>query len=405
MGKEMGGPTDHLVPAAILWENPGITREEFAELLSDVGGRKWRELDIANNLRSGLYGVAKFLNLPYTKEYKNIRRKNWDDDFKYSRKEESLWFRGHFERKGRFGVFRRSHEVVFEDKELEVYGKGDIISEPYEVGDYIDTPWQHSKEYEGLDLQVVEVLWTREIEERMGEHADMHTKQKVKTRGIKFKIEADEFLSIRSLTRKYPEYLPDAMYDFSTESGFLFPFEPKGSGREIEFRWFKVGDRYFLDTRYMLNKIGPNSCYVGDWRNRRGLGRGWYHPVRAEDRRGFSLTDLVLTAEAIRTRKWKVLGYNGNRRYFSGFMFSSSETLERYEKAVWDNEMSQWAKREGWTNSELLRRRIEMGMNKRPMSFEDRKKAFRRERRRIRRRQRKEAAEKAKREKQDNVPF
>jgi hypothetical protein len=50
-----------------------------------------------------------------------------------------------------------------------------------------------------------------------------------------------------------------------------------------------------------------------------------------------------------------------------------------------------------------MRRRIEMGMNRRPMSFEDKKKAFMKEKRIIEERMRKERAERQEKDKEE--PF
>jgi hypothetical protein len=80
----MGYPYDKLIAPAVLHMNPGITREQFAELLDSThsnntkayedAGVPWDVIDESGenqDYHNGLEGLARFLNLYETLEYTN----------------------------------------------------------------------------------------------------------------------------------------------------------------------------------------------------------------------------------------------------------------------------------------------------------------------------------------------
>jgi len=61
----MGAPFDGLIPATILLDNPGVTKEEFMELLQGLKVKgDWNFLYF-----SGLEGLARILNLRTNPDY------------------------------------------------------------------------------------------------------------------------------------------------------------------------------------------------------------------------------------------------------------------------------------------------------------------------------------------------
>ena len=101
------------------------------------------------------------------------------------------------------------------------------------------------------------------------------------------------------------------------------------------FAWVKVNDRYSLAPEtFDRISAGSNTTAMS-----------------------FGYTDLVLTAEAIRNRAWKILSYKG-LKHSPRFMRYFPEARKRYSRAVWDSHTSLSAKQQNMTISDLLRFRI-----------------------------------------------
>jgi|APSaa5957512622_1039677.scaffolds.fasta_scaffold31734_1 hypothetical protein len=91
----MGLPNDALIPAAILWVNPGITREEFVERLNtthvsffEIGKEEAWDCEKTDGLfdlmyHNGLEGLASFLNLKHSEQYGRSEQESFDPEFAY----------------------------------------------------------------------------------------------------------------------------------------------------------------------------------------------------------------------------------------------------------------------------------------------------------------------------------
>src|SRR3972149_111057 len=104
----MGAANNWLIPPAILYNNPGITKEEFVELLNETrtgygslafhNFKSWKKApwDFVGSedydYHEGLHGLAKILGLNHTREFKKIKWKDKDrEGFPLS--SPSLWIR------------------------------------------------------------------------------------------------------------------------------------------------------------------------------------------------------------------------------------------------------------------------------------------------------------------------
>lgn len=78
---------------------------------------------------------------------------------------------------------------------------------------------------------------------------------------------------------------------------------------------------------------------------------------RASGWKGFGYTDLILTAEAIRNKAWKLLSRRGLSHKLA-FLEDFPQANERYTKAVIDAEASFNARNRGLTTTDFLRMRL-----------------------------------------------
>jgi len=76
----------------------------------------------------------------------------------------------------------------------------------------------------------------------------------------------------------------------------------------------------------------------------------------------YDWADLILTAEAIRTKFWKVLQRRG-LEHMDEFLETHPEVKERYAEAIWDSHTSLFAKQKRMTHTELIRMRLEARIN------------------------------------------
>ncbi|MDO8516568.1 MAG: hypothetical protein Q7S33_00425 [Nanoarchaeota archaeon] len=359
----MGGPCCQLIPVAILYDYSGITKEELAYRL-DKSIEKLNPISLPfTSYPKGLYGAAVVLNLKNTERYNNLLKLNWDDDLCYYKLREHLFF-NNFNDGPNLTIERKSHKILEEGIVLDTMENVSSLNifEGYKKGDYIDyiRNMPLEKKFRGAEFQVTEVLKT-EIEEEAFD--SLFVNQKLIARVIEFDTQIEKFNSSEELIKKYPEYAPEEISDFQQEQGILFPSNKRDS--DVQFRWIKKEDKYYLDRNYMANHLSPNSIFADDARSHGNGCAGkegiWYHKT---SRNGtFSLTDLILTAEAIRREEYSVLQYVGFRHNFLKFINSNQKTLERYERAVIDTELSFFAENNRLTNSEFLREHMIMMKN------------------------------------------
>lgn len=71
----MGYWYHELVPPAILLDNPGLTKEEFANRIGQVGVE--HPSIIYKLYRQGVHGLAEILQLPYTHAFQEKQKIRW----------------------------------------------------------------------------------------------------------------------------------------------------------------------------------------------------------------------------------------------------------------------------------------------------------------------------------------
>ncbi len=370
----MGFPYHTLVPAAILLDNPGITREEFVQLLHQTevytgsiesyyaGREKWdgyfkqlsaeekRKLIKGQNrirwdlrgveryygefedFHAGIYGLSRLLNLefsPQVIEWAQGKLKKDQFGLEYGvprlsviRVRDKEW------REPQYKVTAPlASELVDESKSIE--GVFTVKATP-KKGEVFESAsiWDGPDAWETSPIHLYLVERCSRLRRRGG------TDYKMKIRGIVHRERTEEFTTLQDLIETYPQYDPDFAIDFSQTSGQLKADLTWGRDN---WRWKQVDGKYYLDTGYVFNKIPASFMCPGS----PSLG---YH-------------DLILTAEAIRNRAWKLLSYSGVN-HLRNFLNRFPSSRERHEKAILDSYTSLFAKSRGMTHTELLRFRL-----------------------------------------------
>jgi len=195
----MGCANNWLIAPAVLYNNPGITKEEFVELLNETrtgdGDLKFYNFDHWKNAlwnfvgveddsyHKGLHGLAFILGLNYSDSFNKIKWKDKDS-------------RG----------FRLKPPFLSVDSYL------------------VDGKWK--------TFYLV----------------DIHTGNKSLESRIFQEIETHKFYSVSSLARKHFYFDPEFMYDFSKNEG-VFSYPPKLVDHNFKegFKWHQKEGKYFLE--------------------------------------------------------------------------------------------------------------------------------------------------------------
>jgi len=281
----MGYTCNKLIPAAILLYNPGITKEEFVELLNETHSSgisrvpetaswkyhkdpgRYKDYE-EKDFHDGLHGLAKILRLPWTEQYQTSRTL-----------EES-----------EFGIPIGSPNLLVRAKKR-------------------DYEWT-TPEYEVDCAKIVTKSETPQEKTFIG----LITKR---------------FETLKELLTSFPQFNPDFMYDFSASEGKLYvTYDSKD-----KYYWKQENKKYYLDKK-TFDQIPAG----GQWR------KGPY-------------SSLVLTAEAVKQKAWKLLTYRGDihtDQFFADFPKSRSI----FERAVWDAQTSVSARLQNLSHTEFLRCRL-----------------------------------------------
>ncbi|MEA3414071.1 MAG: hypothetical protein U9Q99_00905 [Nanoarchaeota archaeon] len=394
----MGAPTDMLVVVSTMYENPkGLTKEEVLDEFNKIKLRS--PLGVGDELNSGLHGFARLFNLKHTKQYLENRKKYWNEDYKYFSKRENLW-RNYFCR-----VTETSHKSIgkteIQYKLINSSEFGETIFKGHKVGervwrDYF-TEIKIPEKFKNSNYHFI----VRKINNQKVTMEDFNSvtiNEDLEVEVVKFDSKNFKFNSFEKLWESYPEYHPENTHNFNQESGFLYSHRSWGIRSESpSFRWFKKGDKYFLDFEHFSKILNPNS-YFGK--------NGWKHKGQKNKSR-YSLTDVILTSEAIRRRNWRKLGYNAFFSNNENFIYGNEKTLRRYERAVLETELVVEAQKKGWTNSEFLREYHSRISNRNQVPYEDIKRMLKEEnkQRGIERRKTTLRLKKEEKEKKPEIPF
>lgn len=296
-----------LVAPAVLFNNPGITREEFSFLLDQTCPSPGTEFSFDDPLDShhvrekglrdeGLYHLAGVLDL----EKITLKREFLDEfglelEGSYLWKENGMYF-ANFHEGNRLWPPEIINAINWGEPVC-----GEIWVEPqcgFERGIIKNV----------LDGRIVGEsedcypIWSGELE------IIPITKQWLKR----------SYESYSEFCSDWPEADPDVRFNWDQDSG---NFARAVLGRE-KFLWRREGDKYYLDEETF--KGIPASLWTG-------LSMGY--------------VDLIATSEAIKKGAWKVLSYRG-AMHMPEFLETHSDSRERVEKAIWDSHTSLYAKKE-----------------------------------------------------------
>jgi hypothetical protein len=347
----MGAPNNWLIPPAVLYNNPGITREEFVQLLDETrtGYGTISFHDINNWLRvpwnfigdeegdyhKGIHGLAEILGLEKSINFKAIEWK--DRDLRGAWLDSpDLTIVPIFSKNSwlppRYVVEIHTGNKFYD----EVFSEG-YLPDELNVGDF----WVDNH---GRNIVVKEIIKQRKLNKKekrkieRDEEISCLVNFFIKVRGLPFYCEREshDFGDLQTMVNNFPFFDPDFMYNWSQERGvFHEPFNLYEVNRKDGFAWKQKNGKYYLD----ISKLPVNF----QWK-----------PPRQD-----GYLNLVVSAEALKFKAWKLFafhGYEGERA--EAFLEAFPEAKKVHEKAVWDGYTSEFAQSQGMTINEFLRARL-----------------------------------------------
>ena len=343
----MGYPYDELIPPAVLADNPGITKEEFLDLLNQTHSTTftefkmsdpWDSFDSDNSslqttFQKGMWGLAEVLNLRYSESFQHFQEPTRDKNglfvqppslLVYSRKEQDQGS-CRFEVEVHLKNIAKKSSVV-EELSWDKLKEGNVWRDPM-VGDMSGIVTKIIKE---TALTTTNDSSELEVEEDFdNEDCDNFPRYTYQMMITPFHplYKTQRYPTEAALLDDWPQFCPEFMYNFSQERGHFGV--TRGSRL---FMWKQLEGKYYLDNET------------------------WDHIPATRDGLDFGYTDLILTCAAIRYKAWKLLSYRGDK-FLGSFLQDFPEVRSIYEQAVWDGHTSIYAKRESMTNFDFLRLR------------------------------------------------
>jgi hypothetical protein len=328
----MGVPYNKLVAPAVLFLNPGVTREEYIELLDNTHSSCFREYNPDepwdyfdprmddNRFHGGLEGLARILGLKESAKYKEFQEGNYDEN--------GLFVRAPYFLPARDGAQNRYEVIIHQRNVVEAPKTVDSCAwDKLTVGDIWEETMMGAES--GIVTKIIEEEFIGREDSEEDEWADFTGPQynyKMEIKPIRGEYKEQKYRTQEDLWEKWPQFHPDFIYEWANERGNFV-----GSDGVDKFFWERAGDRYGLDQK-TFDVI----------------------PASGGSRISMGYTDLILTAEAVRHNAWKVLSYRG-MKYLDWFLRDFPEAKARYDHAVWDSHTSLFAKMKGMTITELLR--------------------------------------------------
>lgn len=341
----MGYAYTGLIPAAVLFSNPGITKEKFIELLDSChscwtagyskyakwGSYRYKFED--KDWHQGLEGLAKILRLEESAKFKEFEK------IQDSRKDErGLWLNPlqYYDpqeyktpKKYGFKVIEIAEHISNElDEPRTIFDESNVA---LKVGDVWTKPYNDHDNGASIVTKIFsEIL---KLDEK-GDIADGNIPfiYEMEVRPIRKKYKYHKFKREQDFFKKFPWFHPEFRYDFSQRSGTIYTGAYLSSNN---FKWIQKDEKYYLDEEATFNSI----------------------PASTFGTMTFGYTDLILTAEAIKQKAWKLFSYKGKKHMYY-FLRKFRDSRLSYERAVWDSHTCLWAKQKGMTNNELLRQRL-----------------------------------------------
>jgi len=287
----MGYPYHTLVTPAILLDNPGITREEYVQLLDKVHTfsnynfkRKARWTPASRYFDScfheGLEGLGKLLLLESSKKYIEFNQIKIDEyGLELFPPEYRVFEEGEGARKQKlYNVLVREKHILEQDKEVTEHSFHEL-----KVGKV----WEDVFEFSGNKGIVKKIITGEKVMDETGHYGQPGEKYKyhmiISPFHTKFRIE--EFTSFEKMCESWPQFHPDFVFNWEQNKGrfSLDMFCDKG------FAWEQKDKKFYLSEQ-TFNQITAGSN------------------TNAEC---FGYTDLILTAEAVKNKAWKILSREG----------------------------------------------------------------------------------------------
>ncbi len=334
----MGYPNGDLILPAILYMNPGITREEISELMDKVKASPTYIFEDADpwdsykggdfDLHIGLEGLASLLRLGKSKEFKRFIEPKKDEN----------------------GLEIEPPEYITDYDTLEariIVHEGNIIKKPKRIEGHsleslkINDIFKEVYHYPIGDEGVVIKIYSEEChtEDDLFDGKPLYTYD-MEIKPIIRVYNVEKFNSREELWEKWPQFHPINRFDWSKEKG---SFSSVGYGLHLQaFSWRMKNGRYYLNEK-SFNTMpasirSENRLFVFD--NRCGY------------------TDLIISIEAIKNKAWKIFSYIHDKNFNNDFLRDFPSAKKEYDKAVWDSHTSLYAKQNNMSISDFLRFRI-----------------------------------------------
>ena len=324
----MGDSYVELVPAAILLDNPGLTREQFSKRLFDL-----RHLGLVGH-NKGLHGLAEILKLNYTEKYLNFKRSEINKYDNQGLRLSELFFyaTASSDRVNKWNNHMDLKHIQYRVKQhLE-----NILGEEKKIIDSTLIPVKENGIFRPIHGSRGLVIKIIDFKEEGDFDGHPLYKAELIVRPIREIGKTHTFYSINTLSKDFPMFHPDFMFDFSQSEGII----STGAYQSRCF-WIKKNNKYYLDKNKTFDNI----------------------PVKAEgamynesNPRKLGYTDLILTAEGIKQNYTPLISsLGGPKDNKNPLLEKSPESLARFTHAVWEGYVSMFGKSVGLTNTELLR--------------------------------------------------
>ncbi|MFB6075792.1 MAG: hypothetical protein ABEK17_01475 [Candidatus Aenigmatarchaeota archaeon] len=329
----MGYARVELIPPAVLHMNPGVTREEYLELLENIpftlaefydSDKDWDDVETGEYslINDGLEELGGILNLSFTNEYREFQSEERDENdlvIESPRKEYDC-------DEEVYRVLNHRENEIIEDGIVEL-----SVADGLEEGDVY---WY------GYNYKVKDI-----VEEENTGSDDMHTYYDYKINALVFRkdYDVDVFESREELWEKWPQFHPDNIFDW---------FQDRGNFRDTnnkfhpsKFIWKQADGKYYLDEE-TFEEI-PVSWAVSNMDEENKDMYGAY----------VGYTDFIITLEGLKRKAWKLF-VSGGMQHLKDFFKDYPEAKREHERAVWDFYSSEHAKEKDMSNKDLLRYRL-----------------------------------------------
>lgn len=327
----MGYAIEELTSPAILFSNPGLDKYQLAEKFDEVFH------GITNNKYhgGGLRRVAHELGLNRTQEFYDFHRETLDENGLVLDPPVTYLNPLGNERSDREPLIVRIHErnIIKPAKQVKFSSynyrimKNSLISR-FDYGLFF------GGEDDSLDEFIL--VKRRNFKKEGTEEDGFIYYYRAMVLPVERVYRVEEFESEEDLIRTWPQYDPEKEYDFSQGRGTFY------TAFSDYFRWIKEDGKYYLDPQTL--DLIPASIMS----------------TRYQKETSFGYTDLVMTAEVIKKKAWKYLGWPRNFKAvdISDFLTRFPDSMRIYEQAVWDSHTSLAAKRAKMTYTEFLKARL-----------------------------------------------